>query len=169
LFAGGVDVGAAREGGAVAGEADFTPDEWLTMRRAVAAAGVIVSLAEGGGDDVLSEVFAITQHLRRARMGHENRLIRELANMQNFGTGLRPGMRPAEYEGPALEAIRAAAACVVARSPADAAAFRTFLVELGEAAANAHREGGLAGVGGIRVTAAEAAAIARIRRAAGLP
>lgn len=153
----------------MAGESDFTPDEWLTMRRAVTAAGVIVSMAEGGGDDMLSEIFAITQHLRGARIGHRLQLIRELANMPQFRSGLRPGMRRADYEEPALEAIRAATAFVLARSPADAAAFRAFLVELAEVAANAHREGGFGGVGGVRVTAAEAAAIARVRRAAGLP
>lgn len=153
----------------MAGEADFTPDEWLTMRRAITAAGVIVALAEGGGDDMLSEIFAVTQHLRGARIGHRNQLIRELADMTHFQSGLRPGMKRAQYEEPALEAIRAACKFVQTRSPADVAAFRTFLVELAEVAANAHKEGGFAGMGGVRVTAAEEAAIARVRRASGLP
>lgn len=153
----------------MAGETDFTPNEWLTMRRAVTSAGVIVAMAEGGGDDMLSEIFAVTQYLRGARIGHENQLIRELADMTHFQSGLRPGMKRREYEEPALEAIRAATRCVQTRSPADLGAFRKFLVELAEIAANAHKEGGFAGVGGVRVTAAEAAAIARVRNAAGLP
>ncbi len=153
----------------MAGQADFTSDQWMTMRRAMIAAGVVVSMSEGGGDDMLSEVFAITQHLRGARLGHANQLVRELANMSAFQSGLRPGMKRADYERPALEAIRAAVAAVQARAPADLEAFRTFLVELAEVAANAHKEGGFAGVGGVRVTAAEAAAIGRVKRAAGLP
>jgi hypothetical protein len=45
----------------MAGQADFTPDEWVTMRGALMSAGIVVALSEGGGDDMLSEVFAITQ------------------------------------------------------------------------------------------------------------
>ena len=43
------------------------------------------------------------------------------------------------------------------------------LVELALVAANAHKEGGFAGVGGTRVSPAEAVAIARVKQAAGIP
>jgi hypothetical protein len=94
--------------------------------------------------------------------------VRELADMPNFPTGLRPGVPLADYERSALEAIRAATAAVRARAPRDAGAFQAFLVQVAEAAANAHREGGILGFGGVLVTAAEAAAIARVKRAAGI-
>ncbi len=153
----------------MAGRADFTPDEWMTMRRAVVSAGVIVSLSEGGGtEDMLREIFAVTQRLRAARIGDPNQLVRELADMPNFGSGLRPGMSRAQYEGPALEAIRAATAILTAKAPDDLRAFRTFLVDLAETAANAYVEGRVLGMGGVRVTPAEAAAIARVKRALGM-
>ncbi len=151
----------------MAGRSDFTPDEWLAMRRAMFSAGVIVSVCEGGGQDMRIENFAILDGLRGARIGHPNLLVRELANAPNFGSGLRPGMTPAEYEGPALETIRYAASCVAARAPADLEAFQGFLVHLAELAANAHVEGGIMGVGGTRISAREAAAIQRIRKALG--
>ncbi len=152
----------------MAGETDFTPDEWLTVRRAITAAGVIVALAEGGGDDMLSEIFAVTQTIRGAGFGHGNRLVRELAAMPHFSTGLRPGMRSPEYEAESLPMIRAAAAIVRSRAPDDLNEWRGFVCELAETAARAHKEGGVAGIGGILVTAAEAAAIERVRQAAGL-
>jgi hypothetical protein len=151
----------------VAGQADFTPDEWMTMRRAMISAGVLVSLSEGGGADMLDEIFAILQRLRGTRIQGDNQLLRELADIPSFESGLRPGMKVAEYEGSALDLIRSAVAAVQARSPSDLAAFRAFLVELAEVAANAHKEGGVAGMGGVRVTRAEAAAISRVKRAAG--
>lgn len=85
-----------------------------------------------------------------------------------FQPGLQRGVSRRDYERVALEAVSSAAAIVAARAPGDLAAFRGFLVELAEVAANAHKEGGFLGMGGVRVTAAEEAAIARIKRAAGV-
>ncbi|HXM55805.1 MAG TPA: hypothetical protein VOB72_10480 [Candidatus Dormibacteraeota bacterium] len=151
----------------MAGEADFTPDEWQAIQKAVTVAGVLVAYAEGGRNDILDEVFAITQLLGAAR-SDPNQLLREAARMR-FQPGIQPGMKYADYEAPALEAIRTAVAAVLARSPGDVAVFRAFLVKLAEAAANAHKEGGFAGVGGTRVSPAEAVAIARVKQAAGIP
>src|SRR5262245_6279764 len=136
----------------------------MTMRRAMIAAGVVVALAEGGsGGDMLSEMLAITQKVRGAGLDHPNQLVRELAAMAHFQSGMRPDMRRGEYEEQALPAMRAAAAMVKAKAPGDLTAYRSFLLDLAETAASAHKEGG------IRVTPAEAAAVARVRKALGIP
>jgi hypothetical protein len=153
----------------VAGQVDFTPDEWVTMQRAVTSAGYIVARAEGGtGGDMLSEVLAITQRLSGAGRTHPNQLVRELASMGHVQSGMRPEQKPAVYEEQSLAAIRTATAIIARRSPGDLEAFRKFVVELAEAAARAHKEGGLGGFGGTLVTAAEQAAIGRVKRALGL-
>jgi hypothetical protein len=151
----------------MAGRDDFTPDEWVTMRRAVTSAGYVVARAEGGGSDMLSEVLAITQRLSSAGRNHPNQLVRELAAMAHVQSGMRPELKPREYEAESLTAIRTAAEVVARKAPGDLQAFRSFVVDLAEAAAAAHKEGGLGGLGGIRVTAAEAAAIDRVRKALG--
>src|SRR5262249_35982659 len=120
------------------------------------------------GDDMLSEIFAVTQKMRSAGRDHPNRLVRELAGMTQFQSGLKPGMTRAAYEEDALASIRAAVARIKVKAPEDLQAHRTVLVDLAETAANAHKEGGLGRLGGIRVTAAEAAAIARVKKALGL-
>jgi hypothetical protein len=84
----------------MAGQADFTPDEWMILERATMAAGVIVSLAEGDVDD--DEMFALMQGLRGARLGDPNQLVRELAGIPSFATGLRRGTKFADYVGPGL-------------------------------------------------------------------
>jgi len=145
------------------GQADFTADEWVTMRRAVTSAGYIVARAEGGGaGDMLSEVLAVTQRLSAAGRGHENQLVRELCAMAHVQSGMRPEVKQREWEEQSLEAIRTATTCVAKTAPDDLHAFRTFVVELAEAAAKAHREWG------VRVTPAEAAAIGRVKKALGL-
>ncbi len=147
---------------------NFTPEGGRALRQAGSTECVVVSLAEGGGEeDTREEIFAITDHLRGARFTHPDQLVRQLASMP-FQSGLRSGVSRADYERIALEAVSSATAIVAARAPRHLAAFRTFLVELALVAANAHKEGGFLGMGGVRVTAAEEAAIARIKRAAGV-
>lgn len=152
----------------MAGEADFTPDEWVMMRRAMTSAGYIVAQSEGGGAEMLSEILAVTQRLSGAGRGHPNQLVRELAAMAHVQTGMRPGMKPSQYEEQSLSTIRTATALVATKAPGDLQAFRAFVVDLAEAAANAHKEGGFGGLGGVRVTAAERAAISRVKKALGL-
>jgi hypothetical protein len=156
----------------MAGERDFTSDQWLTMQTAMAAAGVLVSVSEGGkAGDMLKEMFAVTQLVGAARRSDPNQLIRELASMRNFQSGWRAGESRAErdqYEREALTAIREATAIITARSPEDLEPFRGFLVTLAEAAANANVEGGFMGMGGVRVSDSELATIGRIKDALGL-
>jgi hypothetical protein len=147
----------------LAGQADFSSDEWAMMRRAMLGAAVLVSISEGGKEDMLSETLAVTGQLRVARLRHPNQLVRELATIARFQAGREPGMTVAEFEVQALNTLRAAAAVVAAKAPADLAAFTEFVISLANTAANAHKEGGFMGIGGVRVTPAEAAAIARIK------
>lgn len=150
----------------MAGQTDFTLDEWTTMQRALVAAGVLVSLAEGVVD--ADEILALMDRLGAARTGHPNPLVRELARMDNFATGLQHGTTFADYRGPGLELIRSAAAAVARKAPADLPAYCGFVIELGEAVAYANKEGGFLGLGGQRRTPAEAAAIESLKRALGV-
>jgi len=151
----------------LAGRTDFSHDEWTALRRAMIGAAVLVSMAEGGKSDMIKEMLAVSEHLLGARRQHRSQLVRELADITRFQSGFQTGMTAAQYEGPALEAIRAAMALLTARAPADAPEFRKFVVGLAETAANANKEGGMMGMGGTRVSPAETAAINRVRHALG--
>ncbi|HEY4025102.1 MAG TPA: hypothetical protein VGO86_01625 [Candidatus Dormibacteraeota bacterium] len=149
----------------MAGE-DFTEDEMTRIHAAVIAAGVMVSLSEAGGDQ--EEMFALQQAMRGARLTARNQFVRKVASEGGFPTGLRTGTKFAQYEGPALEEIRWATATVSRKAPDDLPAFQAFVVEMAEAAANAHREGGFGGFGGVQVSAREQAAIDEVKKALGL-
>lgn len=137
---------------------DFTPDEWLLMRKAMFGAAVSVALASGRKGHTCKAMFAVTQQLLAARSGNSSQLVRELADFSYFRTDLKPGMSMAE-EGAwllsRLEAIRSAVATVAAKAPADAAAFREFLLNLAYTPIGTRRW----------VSDAEAGAIARVEGA----
>jgi uncharacterized membrane protein len=147
-------------------EEDFTPDEWATLQQSLMASGVLVALAEGVVD--AEEMFMLIKKLREASVGHPRRFIRELTAASSFNTGLRPGTRYADYEGPAVEAIRSAAAIVARTAPGELPAFRAFMVEIAEVVGDANMEGGFLGVGARRRVPNEAAAIEVVRRATGV-
>jgi hypothetical protein len=149
----------------MAGQADFSQDEWWTLRRAMAASGYIVSLAEGIID--ADELLALGNRRLLARDQSPSQLIRELAG-SGFNTGLQPDATYASYSGPGLEAIRSAAAIVARTAPGDLDSFRAFLVDLAETVADANVEGGFLGMGGQRRTPNEVRAIEAVRQALGL-
>jgi hypothetical protein len=146
------------------GESDFATSDWETLQRAMMASGVLVALAEGAADP--EELHALVAKLREASVTHPDRLIRELAGTSTFTTGLGPGTRYADYEGPALEVIRAAAALLARTAPGQAGVFREFLTEIATEVADANNEGGFFGLGARPRTRHEAAAIRAVMRAA---
>jgi hypothetical protein len=152
--------GRARDG---AGEADFTAEEREVLQRAMMSAGMLAALAVGGVDS--DEMFALIKTLREASVTHPRRLIRELTAACTFETGLRPGIKYADYQPPALEAISSAAAIVARTAPAELPDFREFLVEVATVVADANQEGGFLGLGAQRRTHAESEAIDAVRKA----
>ncbi|MEV0398447.1 DUF1003 domain-containing protein [Actinoallomurus sp. NPDC050550] len=145
------------------GELDFTPEEWATLEQALMASGVLVSLAEGVVDS--EEIFALVTMLREASITHPRRFIRELAAASDFDTRLQAGTVYADYEGPALQAIRSASTIVARTAPAELDDFRAFLVEIATTVADANNEGGFFGLGARPRTPNEAAAIEAVKEA----
>lgn len=147
-------------------ETDFTPAQWDTLHQAMMAAGVLVGLAEGVMDP--EEMFALVNTLREASLTHPSRFIRELTGAATFRTGIRADTTHAGYERPALAVIRAATAIIADTAPTALEDFRALLAGIAAAVADANQEGGFFGLGAIRRTPKEAAAMAAVRAAAGL-
>jgi hypothetical protein len=145
------------------GESDFTASEWETLQQAMMASGVLVALAEGVADP--EELHALVRKIREASTTHPDRLIRELAGTSTFDTGLQPGTRYADYEGPTLETIRSATAILARTAPSQVGAFRELLTDLATEVADANNEGGFFGLGARPRTRHEAAAIQAVRQA----
>jgi hypothetical protein len=157
-------------------KSNFTPDEWRLLLQSVIAAGIAVTAAEPSGLwGLLKESFAGGTDLAKAKMDPgSNALIK--AVVADFSTaegsaardGLKntfKGSKPAEIKDKCIEILRQTAAIVDVKAPSDAAAFKGWLQQISQHVAEASKEGGFLGVGGVPVSDAEKATLTEISSA----
>jgi hypothetical protein len=162
----------------VANKTSFTPDEWTKLLESPMMAGLAVTAAEPSGLwGLLKESLSSGWALLEARTSGPNELIKALAT--DFGTsegrtaardGVQArlsGSKPAEIRDKAIAALREAASIVDAKAPAEAGAFKDWLKQIAQKAAEASTEGGFLGFGGVQVSEAEKATLAEIASALG--
>src|SRR5262245_41321057 len=75
------------------------------------------------------------------------------------------GSKPAEIKARCIETLRQAGAVVDTKAPGDAAAFKGWLRQISEHVAEASKEGGCLGIGGVSVSEAEKATLTEISSA----
>ena len=162
-------------------KSNFTPDEWKVLLESVMAASIAITAAEPSGLwGVLKESFAGGTELAKAKMDPgTDGLIK--AVVTDFGTaegrsvtrdGLNAklkGSKPAEIKEKCVEILRQVAAVLDAKAPDDAAAFKGWLHQISQHVAEASKEGGFLGIGGVAVSEAEKATLAEISSALKLP
>jgi hypothetical protein len=125
---------------------------------------------------LLQESFAGGTELAKAKMNPgANALIK--AVVADFGTtegrsiardGLKEkftGSKPAEIKAKCIETLRQVAAVVDTKAPGDATAFKTWLRQISQHVAEAAKEGGFLGIGGVAVSEAEKATLTEISNA----
>ena len=95
-----------------------------------------------------------------------------LPAVERLGIGklrMTDGPNGARGGGSLIGGVKSAADLVARKaSPAEADAYRKMLADVAEHAANASKEGGFLGFGGVRVSDKESAFISEVKRAAGL-
>ena len=134
-------------------KADFTEEEWATLVRAPMVAGAAISLADPGGPiEVLKETSAVVKVVTASAgedhpdlVGEVAREVRALAEQRQNPLGdFKPrgalaGKEILDELGRANEIVSAKA------TPEEAEAFRAFLLECAQRAAEAAKEGGFMG------------------------
>jgi hypothetical protein len=149
-------------------KADFNAEEWSTLVEAPLLAGMSVVAAERGG--TLKESVAVGRTYAEARQRHgASALLDELvASPPALDPGrLREGGR--DVQQLATQRVRDGVGLLESKaSPDEAQAYKQFVVTVAEAVANAHKEGGFAGIGGKPVSDREQAALDTIRSTLGL-
>ena len=148
-------------------KADFNAEEWETVVEGPVLAGMRVITANRGG--TIRESLAMGQVYAQARQQHgDSELLDELVSSP-----------------PALDQERVRAAGDVAKavterlgeavgilkekaSSEEVDAYRNFVMDVAEAAAKAHKEGGFIGIGGKQVSEREQAALEEIAAALGI-
>jgi hypothetical protein len=134
-------------------KADFTEEEWATLVRAPMVAGAAISLADPGGPiEVLKETSAVVKFVTGSASEGRDDLVGELARevrglveqrhnpLGDFKPrGALAGKEILDELGRANEIVAAKA------TPEEAEAFRAFILECAQRAADAAKEGGFMG------------------------
>jgi hypothetical protein len=150
-------------------KADFTDSEWETLRRAPMVAGMAITLADPGGPiEVVKETSAVLRYVTQESAAREDvvgevaRDVRELAQQR------KNPLRDFKPRGPMAgkeildELARANAIVTEKATPEEADAFRTWLQECAQRAADAAKEGGFMGFNAVRVSKGEERMLAQL-------
>jgi hypothetical protein len=139
-------------------KADFNAEEWSTVVEGPLLAGMRVITAHRGG--TIRESLAMGQVYAQARKRHgESELLDELVSSPPALDQER--VRAAGDVGAATtERLREAVRVLKEKaSPEEVDVYRNFVMDVAEAAAKAHKEGGFIGIGGKQVSDKEQAAL----------
>jgi hypothetical protein len=161
----------------MANKTNFTPEEWKQLLESPMLASMAVTAAEPSGLwGMLKEGLAAGGALAKAKAdANTNELIK--AVVAEFGTaegrstardGLQArlkGSKPGEAKDKAIAGMRQVSALLDAKAPSDAPAFKSWLQGIAQQVAEASKEGGFLGFGGVQVSDAEKATIAEISNA----
>jgi hypothetical protein len=157
-------------------QADYTPDEWKSILQAPAMAGMVVMLTgQSGPFQMVKEMLAVGKALAEAeKQNSANALIKALveAAKTTKPADLQPAQKFTSVEeahGYALEQCRQVGALVSQKaSSQEAQEFKHWLVSVGQKVAEAAKEGGFLGFGGVQVTEEEKAAVNQLATALGV-
>jgi hypothetical protein len=119
----------------MASKADFTEAEWQTMEKSVTGAGMLVALADANFFDSFKEAGTLAGFLNEARQKSQSLLVRDLAATRQTGFGM--GTKPDDLESGTVEALQSSLATLAAKAPDEVAAYRSFVLDLGTAVAQA--------------------------------
>jgi hypothetical protein len=124
----------------MAGKTDFTEDEWKDLQQGVTGAGLLVSAAHRDFTDSFGEASAVAKQLAAHRES-ESQLVRELSGTHGTGFGLVAS--PKEVVEETINALGAAVAVLGEKAPDELEAYRSFVLDVATAAAEA--KGGVKG------------------------
>jgi hypothetical protein len=158
----------------MANKASFTPEEWSRVLSAPMVTGMAITAADPSGLwGLLKESMSSGWALLSAKQdANANSLVKAVAQefasgegrtlMRERLQGTFTGAQPADLKRKAMDELRAVSSILDAKAPEDAAAFKAWLREIAQQAAEAGTEGGFLGFGGVAVSDAEKATLAEI-------
>jgi hypothetical protein len=163
----------------MATKTDFSPEEWKLLLESPMMTSMALTAAEPSGLwGMLKESFAgATDVAKAASDPGANSLIKavatEFTTSEGRGTARDDlkakltGSKAADIKVKSIETLKQVSALLDTKAPADAAAFKGWLRKIGEDVAEAAKEGGFMGFGGVKVSEAEKATLADVSRALG--
>ena len=157
----------------------FTPEEWTKVLESSMLAGMAVTAAEPSGLwGSMKEAFASSAVLAKSRQDPgATELVKTViaefespegrAKLQEALKQRLQGANAAEIVKRSLENLREVSAILDAKAPGDAVAYKAWLQGISQKVAEAAKEGGTLGFGGVQVSDAEKLALEDIAKALG--
>jgi hypothetical protein len=159
----------------MSGKTDFTEEEWTRLKRAPFIAGLSISLADPGGPiEAVKETAATLKTVTGAEDGSRGPFVGALAGeavadaraRHNPLHDFKPKGALAGQE--ILDELTAVNAIVTAKASAEEAdAYRAWLKDSAQEAANAAKEGGFFGFHAVRVSEGEQRMLDKLAEALG--
>ncbi|NLX36116.1 MAG: hypothetical protein GXY68_05445 [Chloroflexi bacterium] len=156
---------------------DFTPEEWQQITSAPQFASVLVAIASpSGAVGAVKEMMAGSKMIMEAmQAGSDNSLIQavgaffgELVQKREKAPGVVLSKNKDELKGQCLQALRDLAQLLTVKASAEADGYKAWIYQAAVKSAEAAKEGGFLGIGGVKVNEAETAALAEIADALGI-
>jgi hypothetical protein len=160
-------------------KAAFTAEEWNEVLGGVFMAGFAVTAADPSGLwGLLKESFASGRALMEAKSSpNASELSRAIVSdmetsegrsaAQDYVKERLKGAKRDEIKQRAIDALRSAAAIVDQKATSDAAVYKAWLLQIANNVAEASKEGGFLGFGGVDVSDAEKVTLSEIAAALG--
>jgi hypothetical protein len=153
----------------VTSKADFNAEEWSTVVDGPLYAGLRVIAADRGGTLRESLAMGRVYQAARERQG-DSPLLDELIKAPPTIDQERLKAAGGDISSVTSEHLRAAMSILEAKgTPAEVDAYKTFVMTVAQAVAEAHKEGGFLGIGGKAVSEAEDRALDEVSAALGAP
>lgn len=156
------------------GKADYVEEEWTHLIRAPFVAGFALSIADPGGPIELAHETMATLKAATAPPSREQLLLEvsaDLSAMVNEKKNPLSGFKPdnSALAGKLiLDELATTNEILKAKAtPEEADAFRRWLLEVAQAAANAAKEGGFMGFHAVRVSEGEEKMLQQLRETLG--
>jgi hypothetical protein len=136
---------------------DYSVDEWKAISSAPVAAGLLITLADVGGPAGLAkEAVAVGRAISESAAGNAPEVVRAIA--ESAKSGGRPELPDipkgdrAQTKGVLVGILKSAVSAVQAKSPSEAAGYKTWLKSVATKVSEASKEGGFLGIGGTVVS-----------------
>lgn len=161
----------------MADKASFSPDEWKKIVGSPILAGMAVTLADPSGLwGTLKEGMASASALMNAKKdAGASSLVKAIVAELETSEGrtmAREAFKaeltaktPAEIKAQAIAALTSIGELADAKAGADAPAFKSWLNSIAGSVAEASKEGGFLGFGGVKVSDAEKATLTEVSKA----
>jgi hypothetical protein len=157
-------------------KSDYAAEEWELIMRAPFMAGMtVVAASPSGPIGMVKEMFAVGRVLAQGSAeGSSNELIGALVADVKAGhrspASIESISSVEEAKDLGLKTCREVAELLARKAPAaEAEGFKRWLLTAAQEVAEAAKEGGFLGIGGVRVSDAEKAALSEIAGALGVP